>query len=329
MDGSDLPPPSEDQEPPGDYDTRTYAGPAERPVTLPRISDYWPDATEAPPVDPPRPKRLRRLVAVAGAVLFLGVSAVVVARLAGGDEPGPQPEPTAEAGIVVVPTTNPPVSIAPAKPSPPPSTRPTSEAPAAPPGPAFAAGTFVLASNVTELNVSLGRPARNGVARVSTPKDGGVTPDADLDGSTLKLTAEPNGRDGDAQVDVVLDERITWTVKMEGGVRRGTFAMAGGRVRDFFFDGGAERLALTLPRQEREIDIRMAGGVHRWRIETEGEFPVKVRLRRGAGEVELNGDRDRDIDRGRTLRSRGEDEVSGGLEIEAVAGIGSLSVTPI
>jgi hypothetical protein len=301
-------------------------------VTFPRISDYWPDPDGTPrPEREARPRRLRLLIGVAGAVLFLGVSVIFLIRLVGGDEPGPAPTPAAQTdpGIVVgAPPPNPPVSVAPAPASTattPPAARPST----APPGPAFAAGTFVLASNVTELNVSVGRPARNGIARVGSPKDSGLEPDAELDGTTLKLTAKPTGRDGDGQVDVVLDERIAWTVRMEGGVQRGTFAMAGGKVRDFSFDGGADRLELTLPRQQREIEIRMAGGVHRWRIGTEGEFPVKVRLRQGAGEVELNGDRDRDVDRGRTIRSRGSGEASGGLRIEAVAGIGSLSVTPI
>ena len=324
MDGPALPPPREPAEP---YDTQTYAGPAAPPVTFPRISDYWPDAPAAPPAERPRPRRLRPAVAV---VVLLGVtvSVVFLVRLSGRDDPAPAPTAAApsEAGVVVGPTPNPPVSIAPPQPSTAPTTRPASR----PPGsPAFSAGTFVLASDVGEINVALGRPARNGVARVSTPEHGGVTPDADLDGTTLRLTAKPNDRNGDDRVDVVLDERITWTVRMEGGVRQGTFALAGGRVRDLFLDGGAERLELTLPRQQREIAIRMTGGVHRWRIGTEGEFPVEVRLRRGAGEVELNGDRDRDVDRGRTLRSRGRDGVSGGLEIEAVAGIGSLSVAPL
>lgn len=346
MDGSALPPPSDDQRPDGAYDNGTYAGPDENPATtpartatvaFPRISDYWPETTGPDPARDARPKRLRLLIGVAGAVLFLGVSVVFLTRLAGREEPAPAPTAAAPAapaappdpGIVVGGTPNPPVSVAPAPTSTAATRPPAARPPVAPPGPAFAAGTFVLASDLTELNVSLGRPARNGVARVGSPKDSGVAPDADLDGTTLKLTAEPTGRDGDAQVDVVLDERIAWTVRMEGGVRRGAFAMAGGRVGDFLFEGGAERLELTLPRQRREIEIRMAGGVHRWRIGTEGEFPVKVRLRQGAGEVELNGDRDRDVDRGRTIRSRGRDEASGGLRIEAVAGIGSLSVTPI
>ncbi|WP_250008434.1 hypothetical protein [Actinoplanes sp. M2I2] len=358
MDGPALPPRSvdqtsddqtrddqagEDQTSTGSYDTGTYAalpGPAAEPaaVSFPRISDYWPEEGETPdaPPQPGRPRRRRRLIAgAAGAVLVLGVGTVALTRLTGGDDPAPAPTAVADPGLIVGATPNPPVSIAPA-PAPTPEATPPSTAapsspttPSVPPGPAFEAATFVLASDLTELTVTLGRPARNGVARVGSPRGSGVVPDATLDGTSLRLTAERTGDEGSGQVDVVLDERVAWSVRMEGGVKVGTFAMAGGRVRDFSFEGGADRLELTLPRQERPIGIRMAGGVHRWHIGTEGEFPVKVKLRRGAGQVDLNGDRDRGVDRGETLRARGSDRKSGGLRIEAVAGIGSLSVSPL
>jgi len=338
MDGTALPPLSDTQQT-DTYDTSTYAGPVEqsdRPATVafPRISDYWPDETGASsaPSEPEKaePRRRWRWVAgAAGAVLVLSAGGVALARLTSDDEPAPAPTAAADPGIIVGGTPNPPVSIAPA-PTSAAATTP-SQAPASPPpppGPAFAAGTFVLASDLTELNVTLGRPAGNGVARVGSPDGSGLVPDATLDGTTLKLTADRK-RDGSGQVDVVLDERIAWSVRMDGGVERGMFAMAGGKVRDFYFEGGADRLELTLPRQERQIEIRMAGGVHRWRIGTEGEFPVRVKIRKGAGSVDLNGDRDQGVDRGETLRSQGSDAKSGGLRIEAVAGIGSLSVAPI
>ncbi|MBU2669130.1 hypothetical protein KOI35_37020 [Actinoplanes bogorensis] len=340
-DAADVPP---------DYDTGTYAGSAPPAVaaSMPRISDYWPDKTGAAPVPPPEApttiiapppepprRRLRLLAASLGAVLFLGVSVVVLTRLvAGGDDPAPVPTAAGDSGIIVGGSPNPPVSVAP-PPAPtsaaattaPPATAPASPAP--PAGPAFEAGTFVLASGLTEINVTLGRPQNNGIARVSSPSGSGVVPDAKLNGTDLTLTAERKGDKGSGDVHVVLDERIVWTVRMEGGVRRGSFDMAKGSVRDFYFEGGANELDLTLPRQDRQIEIRMAGGVHEWRIGTEGEFRVKVRVRKGAGEITLNGDRDESIDGGRTVRARGRDDKSGGLTIEAVGGIGSLSVSPL
>ena len=292
------------------------------------------------PAPGPSRHRLRVLVALVGAAVFLGVSVLVLTRVVTRPEPvaggGTVPAPAGDGGIVVS-SPSPPVSIAPA-PAPAPTSPATSSpaasaAPAGPPAgsrprPAFAAATFVLTSDITELNVAVGRPPRNGIARVFSPDDSGVLPRANLDGTTIRLSAERTGERGSARVDVLLDERIAWTIEITGGVRRGVFAMAGGQVRGFDLTGGADRLVMTLPRQARAIPIRMAGGVHTWRIRTAGRFPVEVRLRRGAGEVELNGDRDRGVGRGETLRARGAD-ASGGLEVDAVAGVGSLTVEPL
>ena len=298
-------------------------------------SGPYPITVISPPPRPPR-HRLRMIVALVGAAVFLGVSVLVLARMVTRPDPvadGDAAEAPAGNGGIVVASPSPPVSIAPAPTSAAASAAsaapPPSRPPATRPGPAFAAGTFVLTSDITELNVSVGRPPRNGIARVFSPDDSGVRPRANLDGTTIRLSAEPTGEHGSARVDVLLDERIAWSVAMEGGVERGVFAMAGGEVRGFDLDGGADRLVMTLPRQSRAIPIRMSGGVHTWRIRTAGEFPVEVRLRRGAGEVELNGDRNRGVDRGETLRARGRTDASGGVEVDAVAGVGSLTVEPL
>ncbi|MBL7258748.1 hypothetical protein [Paractinoplanes lichenicola] len=351
MDGPARPPQTDDVDLPptgeyalvpdtGEYDNSTYAGSAEQPrVSLPKISDYWPDEKKPEPEPGPQPqqkpepprRRLRLLAVAVSVLLFLGISAVVLTRLIG-DDPETKPTGASDPEIIVEGTPNPPVAI---EPAPAPTSAPATSAPpsaASPPppaGPAFAAGTFVLASGLTELNVSLGRPPRNGIAKVNSPDGSGVVPDAKLDGTELRLTAERKGDKGTGDVTVLLDERITWTIRMEGGVRRGNFDMVNGSVRDFYFEGGANRLELALPRQERTIEIRMAGGVREWRIGTEGEFPVKVKVRKGAGEISLNGDRDEGVDRGEVVRSRGKDEKSGGLAIEAVSGIGSLKVSPL
>jgi hypothetical protein len=56
--------------------------------------------------------------------------------------------------------------------------------------------------------------------------------------------------------------------------------------------------------------------------------PVKALLRDGGGKVILNGDRTDGIDRDTTLRDGGGDNDSGGLGIDAVAGLGTLIVAP-
>jgi hypothetical protein len=163
------------------------------------------------------------------------------------------------------------------------------------------------------------------VVDVRTAKGSGITAEATVDGSTVRLTAEPNGRTGPARVDVLLDTRIAWNLKMSGGVSKAKFGLAGGTVRGVDLSGGAATIDLALPRRLDGVPIRMSGGVRTWRIRTEKEVPVRVKVRRGAGEVVLYGDREKGVDRGETVRKGGDGD--GRLEIEAVAGMGSLTVT--
>jgi hypothetical protein len=277
------------------------------------------------PPPPPRRSGLRLAVAGVSAGIFLGISVLVLTRLVSSpDEPPvvqvqetapPIQEPT---GAVNPPPPSPPVSIVP---SPDGSAPPASADQAAPP---FTEGTFELVSDVVELNLAIGRPA-SGVAQASTPDGSGITARAEVKGSTIKLSTKPNGRKGPSRVDVLLDERVAWTVRTSEGVTRATFDLADGTVRGISLGGGATTIDMTLPRQDAEIPIRMSGGVNTWRIRTEEEVPVRVRVRRGAGEVVLYGDKDKGVHRGETLQSDGDGE--GRLEIDAVAGLGTLTVS--
>ncbi|MCY1136769.1 hypothetical protein OWR29_02080 [Actinoplanes sp. Pm04-4] len=189
-------------------------------------------------------------------------------------------------------------------------------------GPAFAAGTFDLASNVTELNLTLGRPADSPI-RVSTPTGSALNPAATVDGTDVRLTTRPTGSEGDGRLDVQLDDRIAWTIRMNGGVRAATFVLTGGTVREVDLSGGADRVHLTLPGSDQPLPIRMSGGVREWSIDTEGEVPVRVQARSGAGEVSLYGKRERGIAQN-TVLTTGD---GSGLDVTAAAGFGSLAIT--
>ncbi|GAB2601110.1 hypothetical protein Aab01nite_64270 [Paractinoplanes abujensis] len=265
----------------------------------PRAADHDEPPTAELPVVPPvrgRPatyggrKRRPRAAAmgVAGAVLA-GVSSVVVAGLAGGGERSPAP-PRADGGPVFV----------------------------SPGPPAFGAGTFELVSDVPELHLTLGRPDA-GPIRVSAPPGGGPAPAASVAGDQVRLAAGP----GAGRLDVVLDERIAWTIRMNGGVRAATFVLTGGVVREVDLAGGADSVVLALPRSDRVLPIRMSGGVRQWSIRTEGEVPVQVVARFGAGEVRLYGRRERGIGQNTTLTAG----AGSGLEVTAAAGFGSLVVS--
>ncbi|HEY0003042.1 MAG TPA: hypothetical protein VGB74_21490 [Actinoplanes sp.] len=309
-------------------DAPAYPGSAAEPAPVRLIG---------PPPGHRRP-RLRLAVTAAGAAVFVGLSGIALARTVTTDDqlaspplPGDEVAAPATAEDGVAPgQLSPPVSVSPsaaasasATPSAPsaPTVRPPGPAPAGA-GPAFAAGTFVLAANVTELNVTVGRPP-TGAIKASSPPDSGLTTRTATAGTTVTLTVQPSGRPGGGRVDVQLDQRIAWTIKMSGGVRRGTFALTGGTVRAVDLSGGADTIDLALPPTSGALPIRMSGGVHTWRIRTGRPEPVLVNVREGAGAVTLYGKNGGGVAKGKQV-SAGSGT---GLQIEAVAGIGTLTVS--
>jgi hypothetical protein len=199
---------------------------------------------------PPAPLRPGRVVAgLAVAAVFLAGSAVALTRMVTHPDPAP------------------PHLVVAAPPDPGPRTALT-----------LTAATFELADDTGDLRVTVG-PLGDQPIRVSA----GLTT---LTGATVRLSVPPTGP---ARVDVVLNNRITWAVRMTGGVQHAGFDLRGGAVSRFDLIGGATRIDMTLPRSGRVVPIRMSGGVHTWRIHTTGEVPVHARFRRGAGPVDLNG----------------------------------------
>jgi hypothetical protein len=333
-----------------DADEPTVALDAVPPGPLPRIADYWPDAPHrmqpeadyypdtvedsrpvtpaypspprvigAPP--PPRRRRgLRIVLATLAVVVFLGGAVLVLARMVLGSG-GPAPAiSAAPPTAIAAPAPSAPVSIEPA-PADPPATTPPASTAALP----FTSGTFELASNVTELHVAI---ADLGAAPVeaSTPGGSGLKLRTTVGDGVAKLFADPTGAKGSGRVDVRLNRKVTWSVRMTGGVRDGTFVLTGGAIRRIDLTGGAARLTMTLDTPEETLPIRMTGGVNTWRITTATEVPVSVLLRKGAGEVALNGHRTRSIKRNTNVREGAVG--NGGIGIDCVAGVGTLTVAP-
>jgi hypothetical protein len=306
----------------------------------PRIADYWPDtaAESAPPWIPRPPKSgpawFRPVGGLLLAVLLLAGTAFTVHRLAA----RPTSADSVAAGRTapeIVPTTNPaagPATLLPspspspsASPSPSPSASSTSKKATAGPGAALpATGSFEFSGHLTQISVGTAR-LRDGLARVGTPDGAGVTPKLTVDGAAVRLTVSKNGRKGAARVAVVLDERVAWTIRLDGGVRRAGLDLSGGRVRAVDLAAGANRIDLALPRLGGTLPIRMSGGVHTWRIVTDGRVTARLLARDGAADVVFYG-RDRGgIERGRTVTTTAGGP--GGIEVDAAGGIGTLTVS--
>jgi hypothetical protein len=325
-------------------DADTAATPAggtdQVPPAWPRIADYWPDPAAAParpqrqppPLLPPAPAKrwAKPVIGTAVAVLLVAGAAITGHRLL--TRPADAPAgPAAVAAPTAVPSTDPATGPAIVLPEPSPSSSSFAPRPKAPPPPPTsaaakkppAAGSFELASNLTELSIGTARLA-SGIARVSTPAGSSAVPKLAVSGGTAELTVTEKG-DGATKVAVVLDDRVVWTIRIGGGSRLTRIDLSGAGVARIDLIGGAREIDLTLPRLRQVLPIRMSGGVHTWRITTADRVPVRLIARDGAGGVELYGDDQGGLDKGERVGTSGGTD-DGELDLDAVAGIGALTV---
>jgi hypothetical protein len=327
-------------------------GGPEPPGGWPNIADYWPDAPQrmGPPADvhedpaaaptrigpllreqmprpvpadrpaeQPRRRRVRPLLGTTVTVLVLLAGGAVAYRKTADRNPVAQPRPAGSAmpapsgsagPAAVLPKQNPSPSTSSSAP-------PASTAPATGP----ATGTFWLVDDVTEISLSTGR-VPGGIARVRVPDGSNAVPKATTDGNSIRLAVGSRGGGGSTRIEVQLDNRISWAIRLGGGARHMTLDLGGATVRSVAFERGVAGIDLTLPRLSRTLPIRMTGGVNQWRIGTDGQVAVRVVARGGAGQVVLYGDNRGGLARGERVSANG----GSGIDVDATAGFGTLTV---
>ncbi|AGZ42182.1 hypothetical protein [Actinoplanes friuliensis] len=160
--------------------------------------------------------------------------------------------------------------------------------------------------------------------RISTPETGTVVPRADEQDGRVRLRL-----DGDAQaVEVLLNAAVLWDLRMAGGADLSTIDLSAGRVGGVDLTGGAGRIALTLPRPDGTLNVRMSGGVSLFDVRTAGAVPVRVRVGSGAGQVTVDGRSHAGVAAGRTFTPDSWDATANRVDVDAAAGMSALTVAP-
>ncbi|WP_319460973.1 hypothetical protein [Micromonospora sp. RTP1Z1] len=162
--------------------------------------------------------------------------------------------------------------------------------------------------------------------RIEVPADGGVTPRPEVRGDRVRLRVEENGRRGPAAVQVLLNSRVEWRLRLAGGVSDQLLDLSGGRLAGIELVGGSSRTELRLPRLTGTLTVRLTGGTSQLTVRVPDALPVRVRAASGAGSLAVYQERRDGVAAGDLVSSPGWDRAVDRLYVDLMAGANTVTV---
>ncbi|WP_422751922.1 hypothetical protein [Micromonospora sp. WMMD708] len=185
--------------------------------------------------------------------------------------------------------------------------------------------TFELLDGVTSFRLRTDDLGAD-LYRISSPADAGLTPRPEVAGDRVQLRVTRRDGPGRGVVDVTLNARVTWRLRLVGGVSDHVLDLTGARLSGVELIGGAARIDLRLPPTTGTRTVRMTGGVNQFVVHAPDGPPVRVRAASGAGSVVWYGDRRDGLARGATVGSPNWDRSPDRLYLDLVAGANTVTV---
>lgn len=184
---------------------------------------------------------------------------------------------------------------------------------------------FELVSGVRKVTVR-GGTAAGDLYRISTPRGGGTVPQVERRGTRIALRLVPSGRNGPDEVDILLNRRVAWDLRLTGGAAVRVVDASGFGLRGLAVSTGSTRTELSLPKPAGRVPIRLAGGVDTLSVRLPAGVHARVVIGEGAGRVVIDG-RIRDgVAAGRLLGTVGWQRSKRRYDIELQAGASTVTV---
>jgi hypothetical protein len=162
--------------------------------------------------------------------------------------------------------------------------------------------------------------------RISASVDAAVTPRPEVSGDRVRLRVQENGRSAPAAVQVLLSSRVTWRLRIVGGVNEQLLDLGSAHLAGVELVGGATRTELRLPQLTGPLTVRMTGGVNQLAVRVPGGVPARVRVASGAGAVTVYQDRRDGVAAGAVISSPNWDRSTERLYLDLVGGANTVSV---
>jgi len=184
-------------------------------------------------------------------------------------------------------------------------------------------GTSFLDISVAKLGGTL--------LQASTPAGAPVRPV--LSGSrliVLSLTGDKpagHGQSSSYAVRVVLSSAVTWSLDLAGGTQRTDVDLRGGRVGGIAVTAGSDIFDVSLPRPAGTLPFLFAGGASQFSLSLPGGVPVRVTAGGGAAFLTVDGQSLTGVAGGTVLTPPGWAAATARVDVDATAGVSSLTVS--
>lgn len=121
--------------------------------------------------------------------------------------------------------------------------------------------------------------------RVSTPADSGLSPQVTGVPGRVRVGLVPTGADGPDTVEIELNRRVRWDIRLPAGAGEQHLDLAAGRVGRLALGSGAGLVSMRLPAPAGSVPVALSGSVGELAVTVPADTAVKLRLRGGAGLV--------------------------------------------
>jgi hypothetical protein len=164
--------------------------------------------------------------------------------------------------------------------------------------------------------------------RVDTPPQGKVTPTVTDDGSRVQLKLAGTAIAGQATVEVQLNTKVLWRLRLAGGGLRQAVDFRTGRLAGVELAAGAGEIDITVPKPDGTLTVKLSGGAGLLAVHAPIGTVAQVRLGTvgGAGTVTIDGTTQQSLSPGTVLTPPGWATAKDRYDIEATAGVATLTL---